>query len=69
MARLTAAERNNLRTDQFADRKNREYPIENASHARDALRMVAAHGSEHQKALVRSAVKSHYPSIKIGKQG
>lgn len=37
MAKLHAAQRNKLKSSQFADPEERKYPDENPSHARDAL--------------------------------
>jgi hypothetical protein len=67
MARLTAADRRQIKSSDFALHENGkdEYPIENATHARDALAMVAAHGTPHEQAVVRAAVRRHYPGIKI----
>lgn len=66
MARLTAAGRRNPKA-KFALHENGKdsYPIEDKSHARDALAMVAAHGTPHEKAVVRAHVHGAYPGIKI----
>ncbi len=63
MARLKAAARKALAPNQFAA-PARSYPIENASHARNALARVAQHGDAALKAKVRAAVKRKYPGIK-----
>jgi len=42
----------------------RAYPLEDASHARNALARVSQHGSPSEKAKVRAAVKRKYPGIK-----
>jgi hypothetical protein len=42
------------------------YPIENASHARNALARVAQHGSPSEKSRVRAAVHRKYPDIGKG---
>jgi len=39
------------------------YPIEDASHARNALARVSQHGSSEEKARVRSAVHRKFPEI------
>ena len=39
------------------------YPIENRSHARNALARVAQHGSPTEKAEVRAAVHRKFPTI------
>ena len=41
MVKLTAAARNKLKTSQFALPDQRKYPINDASHARNALARVA----------------------------
>lgn len=62
MAKLTTKGRNALASKSFA-LPGRRYPIENASHARNALARVSQHGSPEEKAKVRSAVERKYPSI------
>ena len=63
MAKLTAAVRNKIPTSEFAEPGSRKYPIEDASHARNALSRVAQHGSESEKKQVRAAVHRKYPGI------
>ena len=43
---------------------DRSYPINDASHARNALARVSQHGTPALKSRVRSAVKRKYPGIK-----
>jgi hypothetical protein len=62
MAKLTAKARNAIPGKEFA-LPGRRYPIEDASHARNALARVSQHGSPAEKAKVRAAVKRKYPSI------
>lgn len=62
MAKLTAATRKAIPTSKFAG-PDRSYPIENASHARNALSRVSQFGSPSLKAKVRAAVHRRYPSI------
>jgi hypothetical protein len=62
MAKLTAKTRNALPSGSFAG-PDRSYPIEDASHARNALSRVAQHGSPTLKAKVRAKVKNRYPGI------
>jgi hypothetical protein len=62
MAKLTAKQRNSLPGKSFA-LPGRRYPIEDKSHARNALSRVSQHGSPEEKARVRAAVKRRYPSI------
>ena len=64
MARLTTAQRKRLRGSSFVFPKTRRYPINDESHARSALSMVAAHGTPGEQAKVRSAVRRRYPGIK-----
>ena len=64
---LTSKDRQDLKQSQFAlptkadDKKEKaesgNYPIPDESHARNALAMVARHGSASEKAKVRAAVK------------
>lgn len=62
MAKLTAASRNALSSDSFA-LPGRRYPIEDASHARNALARVAQHGMPAERSTVRAAVHRRFPSI------
>jgi hypothetical protein len=68
MAKLNAAKRNSLPGKDFAV-PGRKYPIENASHARNALARVAQHGSPEQKAEVKQKVHARYPGIKVKSEG
>ena len=63
MARLTAAKRRAIPSKDFAG-PDRSYPINDASHARNALSRVSQHGSPALKSRVRAAVKRKYPGIK-----
>lgn len=60
--RLTADERNNLPEKDFA-LPGRRYPINDASHARNALARVSQHGTPAEKSKVRAAVRRKYPDI------
>lgn len=62
MTRLTAGARKHLPSNQFALKKQRKYPINNISHARNALARVA-NKSPAVRAKVRAAVHRKYPSI------
>ena len=62
MSKLTAATRNALPTSDFA-LPGRRYPVENASHGRAALSMVAKYGTPEEKAKVRAKVRAKYPGI------
>ena len=63
MAKLTAAKRKVIPSKDFAG-PDRSYPINDASHARNALARVSQHGTPALKSRVKSAVKRKYPGIK-----
>jgi len=63
MAKLTTAARKKIPTGEFAEPGARKYPIEDPSHARNALARVSQHGSSSEKSQVRSAVHKKYPSM------
>ncbi len=67
MARLTSKGRKSLGSGQFAEPGKRKYPIENKSHARNALSRVSQYGSASEKKQVRGAVHRKYPGM--GKRG
>lgn len=62
MAKLTAKGRKAIADKNFA-LPGRRYPIEDKSHARNALARVAQHGSSTEKAEVRAKVKAKFPTI------
>lgn len=62
MAKLTAKARKSIPTKDFAEPKSRKFPINDKSHARNALSRAAAKGPA-EEAKVRAAVKRKYPSI------
>ena len=66
MAKLTAAARKKISGKNFAG-PERSYPIEDASHARNALARVSQHGLPALKARVRAKVHAKYPDM--GKAG
>lgn len=68
MAKLTYGERKKLPTNVFAIPSKRAYPINDPSHARNALSRVSAFGSPTEKAEVRNAVHRKYPNIGKGKK-
>lgn len=61
MARLTAAQRKAIPSKDFAG-PGRSYPIEDASHARAALRMDH-NASPGTRAKIEAAVHKRYPNI------
>lgn len=65
MAKLTAKARKKLSKKSFAEPGKRAYPIQDKSHARNALARVSQHGTPAEKAKVKAAVHRKYP--KIGK--
>src|SRR5690242_2088164 len=62
VGKLTAAERKHIPMGQFAG-PHRSYPINDASHARNALSRVSQNGSPALQAQVRAAVHRKYPGI------
>lgn len=60
---LTDAARAKLKTKTFAIPQDRKYPIPDASHARAALSMVAAHGTPAEKTQVAGAVQKKFPAL------
>ena len=62
MAKLTTATRNAIKAKNFA-LSGRRYPIEDASHARNALARVSQNGTPSEKAKVRAKVHKKYPSM------
>ena len=62
MAKLSAAARNKISGSDFA-LAGRRYPIEDKSHARNALARVSQHGTSKEKSMVRAAVHKKYPGI------
>ena len=67
MANLTTAKRNALPNSAFAEPKERKYPIEDASHARNALSRSSQFGSEALQTKVKKRIVKKFPGIKIGK--
>lgn len=68
MAKLTYEKRKKMAASKFAEPKKRKYPIEDKSHARNALARVSEYGDKSEKKKVRSAVEKKYPSIKVSKK-
>lgn len=60
MARLTTATRNKIPTRSFALPGKRAYPIEDESHARNALARASGKAEE---STVRAAVHRKYPGM------
>ena len=66
MAKLTSSARKKIPTSSFA-LPGRRYPVEDASHARNALARVSQFGTPAEKKAVRGRVMEKYPSM--GKRG
>lgn len=63
MAKLSAAKRNNLPASTFAG-PDRSYPINNLSHARNALARASQNAGPALKAKIRAKVHKKFPGIK-----
>jgi len=63
MSKLNTADRAALPAKDFAG-PDRSYPINDASHARNALSRVSQHGTPALQSRVKTAVKRKYPGIK-----
>jgi hypothetical protein len=61
--KLSEAARAKLRATAFVFPGRRAYPIEDESHARNALARVSQFGSVSEQARVRAAVHRKYPGI------
>lgn len=68
MAKLTAKARKAIPTSEFAG-PDRSYPIEDASHARNALARASQHASPALKAKIKAKVRKKYPGIKMKMEG
>jgi hypothetical protein len=62
MAKLTSEKRNALSSSTFVFPAQRKYPINDASHARNALSRAAHQGGE-TESKVRAAVHRKFPGI------
>ena len=62
MAKLTAASRKKIPTNEFA-LPGRRYPIEDKAHARNALSLVSQDGTAAEKATVRRKVHRLFPGL------
>lgn len=66
MSKLTTPARNKLPSAAFAEPSTRSYPINDASHARNALARVSQYGTPKEQKAVRAAVRRRYPNIGKG---
>lgn len=64
MAKLTSKTRNNLPDSAFAG-PGRSYPVENASHARNALARASQHASPELQAKIKAKVRRKFPGITV----
>lgn len=64
MTKLTTKQRNDLLSSSFAG-PGRSYPIENASHARNALARGAQHASPELQSKIKSKVRRKFPNIMV----
>lgn len=69
MAKLTTKERKALPKKDFPEPGKRAYPVNDKSHARNALARVAQHGSPAEKKEVAAKVHKKFPSIGKGTRG
>jgi len=64
VAKLKAKTRNALPNSAFAG-PDRSYPIEDESHARNALARASQHASPELKAKIRAKVRRKFPNIHV----
>ena len=64
MAKLSAKARNALPDSAFAG-PGRSYPIQDPSHARNALSRAAQNASPELKAEIKAKVRRRYPNITV----
>lgn len=63
MAKLTGKARKKLPSGDFAEPGKRAYPINDRSHAANALARVSQFGTPAEKKAVRAAVAKKYPGM------
>ena len=66
MAKLTTKKRKSLKTSEFAG-PDRSYPINDKSHARNALARASQFASPELKSKIESKVHSKFPGIKVNR--
>ena len=64
MAKLTSGARKRMKLSDFAEPAKKAYPINDISHARNALARASANATPSEQARIRSAVKAKFPSVK-----
>jgi hypothetical protein len=68
MAKLTTKGRKALPAKDFAG-PDRSYPINDASHARNALARAAQHASPELQAKIKAKVHRKFPGIQVSGEG
>lgn len=68
MAKLTSAQRSKLPSSDFAVPKRKAYPVNDPSHARNALSRVSQFGTDAEKKAVKEKVHKRFPGIGKGTQ-
>ena len=68
MAKLTSKKRNALPSKDFAV-PARKYPVNDRSHARNALARVSQNGTPEEKERVRAAVKRKFKAMTVKRKG
>jgi hypothetical protein len=63
MAALSDKDGDHLKDSDFGEPEQRKYPIEDETHARNALSRVAQHGSDQEQHEVRERVEKRYPDM------
>lgn len=63
MAKLSDQDRKKLKDGDFAEPEKRKYPIEDETHARNALSRVSASESEAEQREVRKNIEKKYPDL------
>lgn len=66
MAKLTSEARNSLKSSEFAISNQRKYPVEDRSHAVNALARSSQFGTSEVKAKVREKVYKKFPDLRKG---
>lgn len=69
MAKLTSKERKALPTKDFAEPKERKYPVNDKAHARNAMSRVAQNGTPAEQKEIAEKVHKKFPSIGKAKRG
>lgn len=64
MAKLSSKARSNLPASAFAG-PGRSYPVQDASHARNALARAAQHAPKSLQTKIKAKVRKKFPSIAV----